>query len=104
MLQDARSCVAALLLLSCVGRPPPVAVPPRCEAPPLQGVVEYEQLLDAQMPDPEQSECDPDTSLLRIPATRLSRERRCLNGLDDLLATYARSCAALDRHIDELGD
>ena len=103
MLQAVRSCAAALLLLGCAAAPP-VAIPPRCEAPPLQGVIEYEQLLDAQMPDPEQSECDPDTSLLRIPASGRSRERRCLNGLDDLLATYERACAALDRHIDELGD
>ena len=74
-----------------------------CEAPPLQGVVEYEHLLELQLTE-SRVYCIEALSQLRLPAVAGHPERRCLDGLDDLIATYQRSCAALDVHIDTMND
>ena len=80
----------------------------KCEALPIQGLMEYKHLLDLQFanaPEGYQGECISDDdfgSILLLPmiidenGIVNHHRRRCLNGLDDLNATYDRSCRAIE--------
>jgi len=93
------SFVVAISSVHC--KSVPSGLPTACEDPPIEGIREYAQLIALQVPDETRNECDPNTSLLRIPAVGDYPERRCLDGLDDMLATYFRSCAALEAYLGE---
>ena len=85
---------------------------PVCSSLPERGVIEYQHLLALQYPNGADADgqCDPAKSNLLLPAVDILiggseetfhfRERKCLGGLGDLLATYERSCEAIDAAVE----
>ncbi len=98
-------CLAAVVCLSGCEHVP-IGSPPGCEAPPISGLEEYAHLLDLQFALVSEeleldAACDPALSSLFLTAIGEHPARQCLPGLDRMLATFERSCAALDAWREE---
>ncbi len=90
--------LVAVVCLSGCGHIP-AGNPPACEEPPIEGLVEYDHLLKLQFalgPEAVDAPCEPQLSTLYLSPVGEHPARYCLPGLDRMLATYDRSCRALN--------